>query len=221
MSSSSSHVAARAPRIVRASDAQTTSAAAALGLDLGAEALQRLDPKRIEEAIAEGRATGYAQGWQAGLGAGQAAAAAELASVRERLAVVVADAARSIEAALEQVDAAWTDVAAQATTLAFAVVEALVGRELAVAADPGADAIRRALASSPAGAELVLRLHPDDAIALAVQALPQDRRCTVVSDPTLARGDCVAEATSTRVDARIASALERVRAALGDDGSSA
>ena len=53
MSSSSSHVAARAPRIVRASVAQTTSAAAALGLDLGAEALQRLDPKRIEEAIAE------------------------------------------------------------------------------------------------------------------------------------------------------------------------
>jgi flagellar assembly protein FliH len=215
MSSSSSGAASRGTRVLRGTDTRCTPSTDALGLDLGADALRRLDPKRVEEAVAEGRATGYAQGWQAGVVAGQTAAAAELAGVREQLALVVARAAQSLEANLERVDAAWTDVTTQATSLAYAVVEALLGRELAVAVDPGADAVRRALASVPGGADLVLRLHPDDAAALATDALPGDRECTVVTDPTLARGDCVAEASATRVDARIASALDRVRAVLG------
>lgn len=215
MSSSSSSAVVRSARVLRGADSQCGTSKDALGLDLGDDALRRLDPKRVEEAVAEGRATGYAQGWQAGLVAGQTAAAAELASVREQLALVVGRAAQTIETNLEQADAEWSDLTSQATTLAFAVVEALVGRELALAADPGADAVRRALASVPGGTELVLRLNPDDAAALATETLPNDRECTVVADASLSRGDCVAEAAVTKVDARIASALDRVRAVLG------
>jgi flagellar biosynthesis/type III secretory pathway protein FliH len=41
---------------------------------------------------------------------------------------------------------------------------------------------------------------------------------TVVADPAVARGDCLAETGWTRVDARIGSALERVRMVLDGAG---
>src|SRR5581483_425732 len=43
---------------------------------------------------------------------------------------------------------------------------AIVGRELAVSASPGADALARALALVPAGCVAVARLHPTDVATL-------------------------------------------------------
>jgi flagellar assembly protein FliH len=99
---------------------------------------------------------------------------------------------------------------------AFTLAEAVVGRELALAVNPGRDAVARALALSPDGVELTLRLNPDDAAVLDADSLPAGRAVTVIADATLAAGDCVADAGWSHIDARIGTALDRVRAVLED-----
>jgi flagellar assembly protein FliH len=203
-------------------EAAPTSTDGLMALDLGASGLTRLDPRRIEEAVAEGRAAGFEAGFAAGQAAGRQAieaAHAELTAAHAaRLAAVVQGSETAIADALSGVGAV-ADAAARVTAgAAFAVAEAIVGRELVLARDPGRDAVARALALAPEGVDLTLRLNPEDAAALAIDQLPAGRAVTVVADPAVARGDCLAETGWTRVDARIGSALERVRMVLDGAG---
>lgn len=98
-----------------------------------------------------------------------------------------------------------------AVELAFELARAILDRELAVTTDPGADAIRRALALR-AGRETVrVRLHPDDA-ALVDDTPHAD--VEIVIDPSLPRGGAAAELGDGFADLGIDAALERVRKAL-------
>jgi flagellar assembly protein FliH len=185
-----------------------------LGLDLAAAGLARLDPSRIDQAVAEGRAAGYAAGQESARLALQSAREDLLADYEARLAAVVRSSEAAVADALSGVEAV-ADAAARVTAgAAFAVAEAIVGRELVLATEPGRDAVARALALAPERVELTLHLHPDDAAALATDQLPAGRSITVVADPSVDVGDCVADAGWARVDARISTALERVRAVL-------
>ena len=223
MSSSSSAMRDRGTRVLRGAPAAPVAGPLeVLGLDLAPAGLARLDPSRIDAAVASGRAAGFDAGFAAGQDAGRAAADAAYAELtatyQARLAAVVQASEDAVAEAMSGVTAV-ADAAARVTAgAAFAVAEAIVGRELALATAPGRDAVARALALAPDGVDLVLRLHPEDAGALATDELPAGRTVTVVADPTVAVGDCMAEAGWTRVDARIGSALERVRAVL--DGAS-
>jgi flagellar assembly protein FliH len=98
-----------------------------------------------------------------------------------------------------------------ASRLAFEIAEAVIGREVALASNPGLDAVTRALALAPNAAEVTVRLHPDDAAAVEGW---EGRAVTVVPDPTIERGGCLLDAGPSRIDARISSAIARVRAAL-------
>lgn len=219
MSSSSSPVRTRG-RVLRAGS-PTPAANDLLALDLG-RGTGRFDPRRVEEAVADGHAAGFAAGYDAGWASGMeasiaAAEAEQLAATRAliaRLTSVVAAAERGIQDALSGVSAIADATAKVTSAAAFSVAEAIVGRELVLATDPGRDAVARALAISPEGADLTLRLHPDDAAALEAGAVPASSAITIVPDPSIAVGDCVIDAGWTRVDARISSALERVRAVL-------
>jgi flagellar assembly protein FliH len=175
------------------------------------------------EASAAARARGYATGWAEG----RRAAAAELHEATEALEaqhraeeqrredehrLAVAALAR----AAAQLDAAVADVCARVEShvveVAMALTEELVGHELAVAETPGLDAVRRALALVPGEPVTRVRVSTEDPITPEMSAVAGT--AVVVADPALRRGDAVVETAEAVVDARVSSALDRVREVL-------
>jgi flagellar assembly protein FliH len=178
-----------------------------------------------ERSRAAARAQGFAAGWAEGLRASAARAAEEhdaqvrvfdehaatfLAAQRSALSAVETAARRCSEAA----DAVQRELAATAVDLALQLVEAILGRELATAVDPGADAVRRALVGVPVDVPLVVRLHPAD-LSVLDRGCVGEHSASFVADPSLSRGDAVVETESGVVDATVSGALARVREVLG------
>ena len=98
------------------------------------------------DGLESGRAEGHAEGWAAGRREGLERATAEAVARYER---VLADLQRDADAHLAELRHLHDTVAAQATELAFSIAREVIGRELRLAEDPGADAVRRALAALP------------------------------------------------------------------------
>jgi flagellar assembly protein FliH len=218
-------------------------AAPAARLDIGLRPGVRHDARLVDptlavafEEVAESvrtaaRAEGYAVGWAEGRRAAAQHAAEEAAAAQARAdAQAAADAARTeravraLQAAVDALEARAitpaTELADVITTAAFELATALLGRELALAENPGLDAIRRALHLAPAGRPVTARLHPDDAPAVrdAAAAVPSDewgREITVVADPAVEPGGAIVDCDASRIDAQLGPALERVREALG------
>jgi flagellar assembly protein FliH len=170
-----------------------------------------LGPAPADQSGDDGRASGY----EAGLFEGRERARAEYS---QRIGSLLAVIDERVEAAVTQVTASWTRTAADAVELGLAVAEAILGRELLVAADPGRDALERALrVTPPLDGVIRVHLHPEDADLLDLDRLPfaDARSVVVVPDPTLGRGDCRVATEQGDVDATVAAALDRVRAVLG------
>jgi flagellar assembly protein FliH len=102
---------------------------------------------------------------------------------------------------------------------AFTLAEAIIGREPALATEPGRDAMARALALAPSGRPVTVRLHPaDHETVTGGQPGPveiEGRSVMLLADPSLQPGDAIAECDATIIDARIAPALARAREVLG------
>ena len=173
-----------------------------------------------------GRAEGHAEGYAAGL----AAAAALARSTAEQ---VVADSeaaerqrdahlSRAVELLLTAANACRTaeqvavaEVEDTVVELALSIARAVLDRELATSADPGADALARALALAPEDCPVTVRLHPDDVRTLGdVATLAPGRELVVLADPAVEPGGCVADAAGRQVDAQVGPALARVAAVL-------
>lgn len=183
---------------------------------------------RWEESVArgeaEGRARGYAEGHREGLEAGIregresgvaiARAEAERAAA-ERIAPLL-DAVDEAHRALVARDAVTlAELEGQVVDLALALASAVLEREVSVADDPGADALRRALRLAPQRGAVVARLAPDDVARLGdIADVAAGRSIEVVADPDVATGGCVVEVGAASVDASIDAALERARAVL-------
>lgn len=163
---------------------------------------------------------GYAVGWAEGQRAARAAAEAEADEVRaaqrqaearraaEHAAAVAAltEAARQLQEAVAEV---CSTIEVQASELAWGITEELVGHELS---GPGIDVVRRVLALAPTETVVRVRLHPADAgKAIAEGTLTG---LVVVADPSLDRGDALAETDDHVLDLRLEPALQRVREAL-------
>jgi len=174
------------------------------------------------------RAEGYAVGWAEGRRAAEEAAileatAAATARAEEaaRSRAVLASAVEALGAAADTLEARAVvpagDLADAIVTGAFELAQTLLGRELQLAADPGLDAIRRALVLLPENRPVTARLNPDDASVcrdgIADAALSRD--VLIVADPTVERGGAIVDCDSSRVDAQLGPALERVREVLG------
>jgi len=184
-----------------------------------------VDRARLAAAEA-GRAEGHAEGYEAGLRA--ATAQAERTAVQARAQQEAAERqrdahlARAVDLLLTAADAFRTqeqvvlaDVEDTVAELALSIARAVLDRELATTADPGADAIARALVLAPDDCPVTLRLHPDDARVLGELApAAQGRELVVVPDPAVERGGCIAEAAGRSVDAQVGPALARVAAVL-------
>lgn len=190
---------------------------AVLGDQITERALTRLAQSTVESA----RAQGYAVGWAQGRREASAQAAAEAAEVANRNAHAqgLRDEEHALAlAALEQAAAGFNgsvaEIAAeledQALRLARELTTALLGRELALAADPAGDVVRRALDVLPdGGVPVTVRLHPDVRAAAASDALTA-RGVTVVGDADLDVHDAIVETDRTHVDRSLAGALDRV-----------
>jgi flagellar assembly protein FliH len=169
-----------------------------------------LDRARLDDMARQGYLDGHDQGVKTGYDAGYAQAVAEV-SARFSGAVDALDAAARQLAQADAVTLAELDE--QATALALNVAQAVIGRELAAAADPGADALARALAFAPDRGDLVARLHPGDVAALgAIDGLLPGREVAIVADAGVEPGGCIIEIGACTIDAQIEPAFERVRA---------
>lgn len=178
-----------------------------------------LDPARRAAESA-----GYAAGWAHGIQAARLAGSAEARAAQARAAEEAQAARGRAEQAIAALTAAADDFARRSApalaevedlilSAAYTIAEAVVGATVRDDPARGTAAVSRALAALPPGpGPVTVRLHPADLAALDV-AVPDD--VTLVPDGTLAPGDATATSAATAVDARIASALGRVREALG------
>jgi flagellar assembly protein FliH len=154
------------------------------------------------------------EGYQAGL----EAAGAETARLAERARADVASALQALALATTQAVAAiqreQRHLEAAACDLSFGIAEAILDREIALAIDPGRDAVLRALAEVPTeNGPITIRLNPAD-IATLRQPDVIAEGTKVVPDPTIERGGCVLEVGAAMIDARVETALQRVRKIL-------
>ena len=158
-----------------------------------------------------------ARGYEAGVARAQAEMRVQTAALDER--VKRLDAALALIARpLDQLDA---EIERELVQLALAVGKQLARRELKVDATQVIAIVREALAQLPAAArEVRVHLHPDDAATVRERLMPPagERIWTLVEDPTLARGGCLVQAESSRIDARFESRVAAIAAsALGDE----
>jgi flagellar assembly protein FliH len=177
-------------------------------------------PTRMTEAHARRLAAALAEAREEGLR--QARQEVDLAIAGHRAAQQRFErAADALSAAVEQLRAQDHDELADlercVVELAFDVAEQLVGRELATADEQLRAAIGRAASLVPERGAIELRINPADA-ALAstvADARPElSGRVRVTPDDAIAAGGCVAVVGALRIDAQLAPAVQRVRAAL-------
>lgn len=151
-----------------------------------------------------------------------AAAKARDAAEREERALavgrVLAGLDRAVAAAAQ--DLTVDDLLATATRFAVDLAEELVGHHLEVADCAARDALARAVREVPRGSTGVVRLHPDDLALLVpsaddISSLVPGSHVEVLADPSVGRGGCVVDLGDRSVDARLVTALARVREVLG------
>ncbi|MBO3664603.1 FliH/SctL family protein [Microbacterium stercoris] len=118
-------------------------------------------------------------------------------ALAERERAVIAPAQRTLEA------------------LAIELAEAVLGAALADPEIAARAALQRALSQVDPAEVREVRLHPDD-LALLQENGVSPEGVTVVPDAALAPGDALVLVPDGSIDARVASAFERARAALGE-----
>jgi flagellar biosynthesis/type III secretory pathway protein FliH len=162
-----------------------------------------------DKAEREGRSDGYAKGI--------AEAQAEVLFAAEKTRCAQDSVLKALELAVTQacgvLETERDRLQHAAAELAFQIAEAVLVRELKLSSAPGLEAVRRALAESPESDGALVRLNPADAKEVAGQV---PGNVTIVPDPSVGLGGCVLEVGAAVVDARIETALKRVRNVLDE-----
>jgi flagellar assembly protein FliH len=168
------------------------------------------------EAMEADAAAAVRRGYDDGYAEGLAAAAADAAGIREeevrRATAALSALSRAVAAAEEAERTVRAEVQAAAPRLAFALVEALLGRELALATNPGREAVARVLALDEGMQPATVRMNPTDIAAFGEDDL--GRVVSVVADPAVEPGGAVVEIGRATLDAQLGPAVERVREIL-------
>jgi flagellar assembly protein FliH len=168
----------------------------------------------LEEDLTSERDRALSAAWDAGYADGleQARVKAEHESEQARATLGLAQLALS-DAATQAAAAFELErhrLECGAVELAFALTKEILARELELSHSPGEEAITRALSKSPPGSQLVVRLNPRDTETIGHET-GLDAATRIVADPSIGPGGCVLEVGTTVVDARIETALERIR----------
>ncbi len=172
------------------------------------------------EAMEADSAAAVRQGYDDGYAKGLARAAAVATSMRNeearRAAGALSALSQALVAAEESERHMRTEIQAAAPKLAFALLEVLLGRESALAANPGQDAVSRVLALDEGMQPATVRLNPGDIEAL--EEVDLGRVLNVVADPSVEPGGAVVEIGRATLDGQLGPALERVRQVLLGSG---
>jgi len=196
-------------------------AASVLGDTVTEETLATLAERTRTAARSQGYSVGWAEGQRAAREAARRqaeAVAADHAEAEARRETEHRAAVAALEAAAVRLHDTVATVSAaveeHASGLAWELTEALVGHELRSATGP--DVVRRALQLAPTEPVARLRMHPDQLADLNPAHLAElaERGVDVVADPALGWADALVEAADHVIDARISTALERVREVL-------
>lgn len=189
----------------------------------------------LDEAQRQARAVGYAQGWAQGLraaAAGQAVLAEQ--ARRERTAAVEQQAAQvgsAVQAVLRAADQVRQTVVEVTDELSDRMLSAavelaavLLGQQLTDPQISATAGLRRVLEQVPDDQPVTIRLSRPDYDTLtapaaaeliaAVEATGQGR-ISLECDPSLAPGDALARSAATSIDARLTTALARLREYAG------
>ncbi|WP_431278784.1 FliH/SctL family protein [Leifsonia poae] len=173
-----------------------------------------------ETARSRGFAAGYADGLRAAAveqAAWADAAEAERVLENEAATVRLAHVASTLRSAAVDLTECTVPVLAEAEqaliAAAFELAEAVIGSAQSDRLAAARSAVARVLDSEVAGEVGVVRLNPDDLEVLS-PIVPQGE-LRFVADPALAPGDAIGELPEGWLDARIRTALDRAREALG------
>ena len=181
-----------------------------------------VDADHLEQIEIDARVRGHEEGFAAGIAEAEEAAAELEATYAERVQQAVFALTSAVDSIDQREAVEWGAVAELLCRAAFDLTAEIVGRELAIDPEPARTALHRALVAAPEGRDAVARLHPLDAEVLGVNlesGQPIDIRSggrviRLSPDERITQGDCIIELGNTLVDARISTALERVREAL-------
>ncbi|MFS0911734.1 FliH/SctL family protein [Microbacterium sp. 179-I 3D2 NHS] len=178
----------------------------------------------LDDEYARARIRGYADGHAEGyrVAAAEASAAARVADEARRAREAASE--RAVQDAVDALQAAARGFAAREGELVAAAEEEVLRRAVDLAevvlagelSDPGASAAaaaRRALAAAHAPRARNVRLHPGDLRTLEQRAEPLDG-LALVADDSLRPGDAIVVLDHGHIDARVAHAIARARAAL-------
>jgi flagellar assembly protein FliH len=172
-------------------------------------------------AFARGHSAGYASGLAlaaAELAERRAAAEAEFAAARARADAAVQQRLRVLDAAARALDARIAPVLAEARgrilDTAFSIAEVIVGHALQDGASSARAAVARALQGTEGEEVRAVHLHPADVALLSSEEAVRPG-LVLLGDASLGRGDAVAELADGTIDARLSTALDRVRAVFG------
>jgi flagellar assembly protein FliH len=161
-----------------------------------------------DEGVRDGHEEGLRQGLAEGRAEAMAASQRALAGLDAQLDALRREQADDVEA-----------FAADAVALALEIAEMVLDHHVAVAKDPGAEALARALTVVRPTGTVVARLHPDDLELLG--GTPPGVHLELVPDQTVGLGGCRLETSTSQVDATLESAMARVREILMAPGTGA
>lgn len=182
-------------------------------------------PSEHQQALdARARASGHAAGYAAGLREAEAGLARRVAELETEHESALRHARARLDRAVEVLAAAaaalderMLPVLAEANqTLAenaMDLAEAILGVELANPARSSVAAMTRALSGADAALVGTVRLNPMD-LAVLDEETTSSAGVVLAPDPTLARGDAIADLPVGYLDARISTATARARAAI-------
>ncbi len=155
-------------------------------------------------------------GFEEGFGAAQAEGVRDAAAQRDAAVAAVAGRLAEVAAVVAVERQGIVDeVVGDSVDLALELLSALVGHEVTSGRPMERDALVRALAIAPIGEDLVVRLPPDSGLSDDdVRTLVRGTTVSVHVDPSIASGGCVVEAGPCRIDAQVATAIDRVREQL-------
>lgn len=179
----------------------------------------QLPDEVLAPARAAAEAAGYAAGWAKGVQAARAVVDAEQETARratEARAAELVQALAAVQSAAHHLELRSAPTLEQAEQLlldaAFDLAEAIVGARLRDDATRGVDALNRVLGLAAPREPVRVHLHPADLRIVRTADVPEN--VELVPDPTQAPGDAVAHCGATEIDARIGTAVDRVRAHL-------
>jgi flagellar assembly protein FliH len=161
------------------------------------------------EQINASREAGYEEGFRAGKAEAEQNAVAERLELLRKTADALQQAAS--QAAVARADALSVSVV-DAIELAFELTETLLQHELSIRESATTDSLARALALVPTDEDLIVHLHPGDALEPSeLHMLVPDTIVKIVKDPAVELGGCIVEAGPCRIDAQLGTALQRAR----------